>query len=147
MTALVELQNAGVQFAADGRSRAGWRLGAMAALQQITLAIEAGERIAVVGANGSGKSTLLRLLHGLLQAGQGSVRSPDGVQQAMLFQRPHMLRMRVSADIARTHQRSGLRVLVEHHARRDARVGAHASTNNGNFANLVINLKVAETEL
>ena len=100
MTALVELQNAGVQFAADGRSRAGWRVGAMAALQQITLAIEAGERIAVVGANGSGKSTLLRLLHGLLQAGQGSVRSPDGVQQAMLFQRPHMLRMRVDKQIA-----------------------------------------------
>ena len=46
---------------------------ALPALDAITLDIDAGEYVAVVGANGSGKSTLLRLLNGLRQATSGKV--------------------------------------------------------------------------
>ncbi len=44
------------------------------ALTDVSLAIHAGERVAIVGANGSGKSTLARLLNGLLLPTAGAVR-------------------------------------------------------------------------
>ena len=74
--------------------------GAQLALSEISLRIAAGERIALVGANGSGKSTLLRLINGLLLPVQGHVHAPTGMSQAMLFQRPHMLRLSVLRHVA-----------------------------------------------
>lgn len=44
------------------------------ALRGVTLEIQLGERLALVGANGSGKSTLLRLLDALLFPARGVVR-------------------------------------------------------------------------
>ncbi len=75
-------------------------LGAQAALTGVTLCIEAGERVALVGANGSGKSTLLRTLHGLVSPTQGEVLQAPGVRQAMLFQRPHLLRLSALNNVA-----------------------------------------------
>lgn len=43
-------------------------------LQEVSLRVEAGQFVAVVGANGSGKTTLLRLALGLLTPSQGTVR-------------------------------------------------------------------------
>lgn len=75
-----DLQDAGIAF------------GHLQALRDVTLAIAAGESVALVGANGSGKSTLLRLLHGLLRPTSGQLRYDGSARQAMLFQRPFMLR-------------------------------------------------------
>ncbi len=47
-------------------------------LQQVTLHIGAGERVAILGRIGSGKSTILRLLAGLYQPGDGHVDA-DGI--------------------------------------------------------------------
>jgi tungstate transport system ATP-binding protein len=74
--------------------------GSQLALTQVSLRIAAGERIALVGANGSGKSTLLRLINGLVLPVQGQVRAQTGMSQAMLFQRPHMLRLSVLRHVA-----------------------------------------------
>jgi tungstate transport system ATP-binding protein len=91
---LIELERATVRF------------GERVALHDVSLAVRAGERIALVGANGSGKTTLLRLLHGQLQAQLASgerrvARGADGREprQAMLFQRPFLLRLSVRRNV------------------------------------------------
>ncbi|MDD5334115.1 MAG: ATP-binding cassette domain-containing protein [Rhodoferax sp.] len=92
MTAVFRLAAASVHF---GRSASPVR-----ALSDVTLAIHPGERVALVGANGCGKSTLLRLLHGLAAPTAGQVTRDPAVRQAMLFQRPHLMRLTVHANIA-----------------------------------------------
>ena len=52
-------------------------------LQDVSLRIEPGERVAIIGRIGSGKSTLLRLLIGLYQPQQGAIRM-DGVDLKQL---------------------------------------------------------------
>jgi tungstate transport system ATP-binding protein len=54
---------------------------------------------AILGPNGAGKSTLLRLMHGLLRPSAGGIVWPQQLTQAMVFQRPIMLRATVLANI------------------------------------------------
>ena len=49
------------------------RYGARVALDAVSVAIEPGERVAVIGANGAGKTTLLQILAGVLEADGGSI--------------------------------------------------------------------------
>ena len=76
------------------------QLGRVRALQGVSLSIAAGERVALVGPNGSGKSTLLRTLHGLLSPALGAARRDGAQRQAMLFQRPHLLRTSALNNVA-----------------------------------------------
>ena len=55
-------------------------------LEKVALAIDAGERIALIGRNGAGKSTLLRLLSADLKPDDGEVRREGGVRVARLEQ-------------------------------------------------------------
>jgi tungstate transport system ATP-binding protein len=83
MSTALNLRDVSVQF------------GAHLALQGVNVSMQAGERVALVGANGCGKSTLLRVAHGLLKVSHGHVSVARDVTQAMVFQRPHMLRSTV----------------------------------------------------
>ena len=73
--------------------------GPVCALNQVTLSIHRGERVALVGANGSGKTSLLRLLNGLVSPSAGRRRLGGGpgrpLVTAMLFQRPFLLHFSV----------------------------------------------------
>ncbi len=88
MTQLFNLQSASVQF------------GSVRALIDCDLIICVGERVALIGSNGSGKSTMLRVLHGLLAPSTGVLSVKPSAAQAMLFQRPYMLRASVLHNIA-----------------------------------------------
>ncbi|MDP3701092.1 MAG: ATP-binding cassette domain-containing protein [Hylemonella sp.] len=79
---------------------AGLAFGALQALRELSFSIQPGEAVALVGANGSGKSTLLRLLHGLLQPTSGRLVFDGTARQAMLFQRPFMLRTTAQNNVA-----------------------------------------------
>ena len=73
----------------------GVRYGAVAALNDATLRIERGDFVALVGANGSGKTTLLQALHGLVAHTGRRTVAAQAAAQAMVFQRPFMLRLSV----------------------------------------------------
>lgn len=79
------------------------RLGDQPALQHLSLDIQRGDRLALLGANGSGKTTLLRLVQGLLPW-EGELRRPllpTGrlPRTAMLFQKPFLLRLSVARNL------------------------------------------------
>lgn len=88
---LLELQHAGVAFGHGGGVRA---------LAEVSMRVHAGERVALIGANGCGKSTLLRVLHGLQPLTSGSLQRSAALTQAMVFQRPRMLRLSAVQNVA-----------------------------------------------
>jgi tungstate transport system ATP-binding protein len=78
-------------------------------LRGVSLDLAPGEGpTVIVGPNGAGKSVLLRLLHGLLEPGGGSVEAAPGLRQAMVFQRPVMLRRSAAANIAHALSLAGI---------------------------------------
>jgi ABC transport system ATP-binding/permease protein len=66
--------------------RVDYSVGGPLLLADVNLAIEANERVCVVGRNGEGKSTLLRLLSGEIVPDDGEVRVQGGVRIARLKQ-------------------------------------------------------------
>jgi tungstate transport system ATP-binding protein len=114
--------------------------GATVVLHRVDLAIAPRSRTFILGPNGAGKSMLLRVLHGLVQPTQGSVRWGDALHaprsQAMVFQRPVLLRRSAAANVRYALSCFGIRgaeaerradealraVNLAHLARRPARV-------------------------
>ena len=67
-------------------------------VEDVTLSLAA-SRVVVLGPNGAGKSTLLRLIHGLLHPSGGGLEWAAPLSQAMVFQRPIMLRTTALANV------------------------------------------------
>jgi len=103
-------------------------------IRPLSLELTAGPSTIILGANGAGKSVLMRLMHGLLQPSAGSVSWSSAGRQAMVFQRPVMLRRSALANVAYALEVSGTaqaekiamealhEVGLAHLARRPARV-------------------------
>ncbi|MBP5991633.1 phosphate ABC transporter ATP-binding protein [Piscinibacter sp.] len=75
------------------------RFGQVQALRQVSISVARGELIALVGPNGSGKTTLLRAMHGLLRMQGTRTVGPQAQRQAMVFQRPFMMRLSVRNNL------------------------------------------------
>jgi tungstate transport system ATP-binding protein len=91
---LISLHDAGVSF---GDTRA---------LRGVTLSLQRGDRLLLVGANGSGKTTLIRLLHELLQPDvtgnmqtHALVPEDRALRGAMVFQRPFLMSLSVRWNV------------------------------------------------
>ena len=103
-------------------------------IKPLSLEIGAGPSTIILGANGAGKSVLMRLMHGLLLPSTGSISWRSGGRQAMVFQRPVMLRRSALenvlyavnlagvADAGRVAQEALSEVGLSHLAHRPARV-------------------------
>ncbi|MBE9528705.1 MAG: ABC-F family ATP-binding cassette domain-containing protein, partial [Proteobacteria bacterium] len=72
--ALINLKGVGLSFGGDPL------------LDSISLQIESGERVCLVGRNGTGKSTLMRILGGALKPDSGVVTFGSGTRTALLSQ-------------------------------------------------------------
>src|SRR5262245_9921574 len=57
-------------------------------LDQASFAMEAGERIGLIGRNGTGKSSLLQVIAGGVALDDGEIRKTDGLRVAMVEQEP-----------------------------------------------------------
>jgi tungstate transport system ATP-binding protein len=75
------------------------RFGDVVALNRVSLRVERGEFVALVGLNGSGKTTLLRALHGMLPRQAPPTLAPGPLRQAMVFQRPFVMRLSVANNL------------------------------------------------
>jgi len=56
--------------------------GSRRVLDDVSLDVERGERVVVLGENGCGKSTLLQIVSGVIDADEGDVRLPDSIGYA-----------------------------------------------------------------
>ena len=75
------------------------RFGQVQALRHVSISVGRGELVALVGPNGSGKTTLLRAMHGLLRMQGTRTIGPRAQRQAMVFQRPFMMRLSVRNNL------------------------------------------------
>ena len=55
-------------------------------LNDISLEVQNGETLGVIGFSGSGKSTLLKIISGILEADSGEIIYPKDSEVAMAFQ-------------------------------------------------------------
>ena len=66
----------------------------------LSLTVQPGDRIALVGRNGSGKSTLMKVMAGLVEADRGSRVVPPGVTVGYMEQEPDLTRFATLGDFA-----------------------------------------------
>lgn len=91
--------------------------GAIHAVKGISLSVEAGEIVTLIGANGAGKSTTLRTISGLLRPRKGSIRFED--QEISRLRPDQIVRMGLC------HVPEGRRIFANLSVRENLEMGAY----------------------
>jgi len=99
---------------------AAYEVGGRCLLGPLDAAVESGRLLVVMGPNGAGKSLLLRLCHGLIAPSAGRIQAPPRAAQAMVFQRPVMLRRSALANVAYALALAGIPRAARQAAAQDA---------------------------
>src|SRR5262249_33685552 len=100
--------------------------GAFQALFDVSMRVERGEAVAVIGANGAGKTTLLRVISGLLPVRSGGMRMEDTDLRSIA---PHKV---IETGIA--HVPEGRRLFPRLSVEDNLRMGAFIPAARGKFA-------------
>ncbi len=95
--------------------------GAIVALHGVSLQIERGEIVTLIGANGAGKTTLLRTISGLIHASEGTIRWEDG-------QKLERLRADEIVRVGISHVPEGRQVFANMTVRENLNLGAYQRT-------------------
>ncbi|HEU4673125.1 MAG TPA: ABC-F family ATP-binding cassette domain-containing protein [Candidatus Limnocylindrales bacterium] len=82
-------------------------VGTFVILDQVSVAVAAGDRVGLVGPNGAGKTTLLRLVAGLDEPDRGTVHRKRGLTIGLLSQEAHFDEAFMSAPDLRSAVRHG----------------------------------------
>jgi ATP-binding cassette subfamily F protein uup len=124
--------------------------GHVALLDDAALAIEAGERVALIGRNGTGKSSLLKALAGLIQLDDGRIVRQSGcslayVAQEPLFDESHTIHQAVASALP-----DHADLISRHHRVAEALAGAASAPGGSSVAEteaLTTELASVQTEL
>ena len=86
-------------------------------LDDVTLYLNAGEKIGIIGVNGTGKSTLLKILSGVEEPDSGNLARDPNIQIAYLPQNPVMQEDATVLEQVFLHLPEGFRALKEYEAK------------------------------
>ncbi len=81
--------------------------------ENLSMVVQPGDRLALVGRNGSGKSTLLKVMAGFIEPDKGGVVSGPGVQVGYMEQEPEMKGFATLGDYASSGLHEGELYRVE----------------------------------
>jgi ABC transport system ATP-binding/permease protein len=73
----------------------------------LTLTLQPGDRVALVGRNGSGKSTLMKVMAGLVEVDRGTRVIPPGISVGYMEQDPDLSRFATLGDFAASNLAEG----------------------------------------
>src|SRR5437660_12554713 len=99
--------------------------GAIRALQDVSLQIERGEIVTLIGSNGAGKTTLLRTISGLLKPSGGTIEWSGGSASLVGLRPDQIVRLGVS------HSPEGRQIFANLTVRENLMVGAYQQTDAG----------------